>query len=181
MADPAVYWYSNLLAEDEIERLVQNIERGGLSIEHPGLHRITALRADGSQLETARPALLGRIAGVASGQDPSDYTFQWWLSADVDVICGFESLGDGIRHKYSLDGLDLEERALVVGALWQALLPLIAKTRAFLVDFHSDARELDLESLVRSGGVLSAYSWDLAVVRQSSGGEESHVLISHIR
>lgn len=92
-----------------LRRLVAGLRDIGVQIANPGTHLVTALIGEGEQVATSAEVLLDRIdlEGAA--------TFQLWFSDDTDLDCWFVLLGNGlVRHNYSLDGLNVDERQAVV-------------------------------------------------------------------
>ena len=91
-----------------VKRIVDSFSREGIVLVNSYTGRVTELAGDGEQVETTEADL---VKAAAARQE---LTFQFWLSDETDWSCGFRQIADGIvRHGYSADGLDAQERRLL--------------------------------------------------------------------
>jgi hypothetical protein len=86
-------------------RIIASFSGVGIVLVNSHTGRITELAEDGEQVETTEAGLLQAAAARP------ELSFQLWFSSDVDVSCGFRQIAPGVvRHGYSVDGLDAQER-----------------------------------------------------------------------
>lgn len=89
-----------------VRNIVDSFSRVGIVLANPSTKRITALAEDGEQVDTTE----ARLVEAAAVQP--ELAFQIWMSSSVDVGPGLKRIAPGtMRHSYSVDGLDVHERA----------------------------------------------------------------------
>jgi hypothetical protein len=90
---------------EALESIIETLGSVGITLTHPRDGRITHLVGDGEAVVVTKDELVGGLAGRPS------LTAQLWLSPDAYVACALRRLDSAVvRHFYSLDGLDTEER-----------------------------------------------------------------------
>jgi hypothetical protein len=142
------YVAERIEAGQAARRIIASFSRVGIVLVNSHTGRITELAEDGEQVETTEAGLLQAAAARP------ELSFQLWFSSDVDVSCGFRQIAPGVvRHGYSVDGLDAQERERLMQWAVDYFREAVAERTAVLL-------------VVDPPGVTADVDWD-AVVRQT--------------
>lgn len=123
-----------------LESIIETLGSVGITLTHPRDGRITHLVADGEAVVVTEDELVGGMAGRPS------LTAQLWLSPDTYVACALRPLDSGVvRHFYSLDGLDAEERHRVLEWAVDYFRRAVREDTALLVIADEEGRTADVD------------------------------------
>ncbi|QCW77467.1 hypothetical protein EQG64_08185 [Streptomyces sp. S6] len=130
MADGFIQWYREDVTTAVFAEQVDIFSEFGLKLIHPNRNAAVVLDIEGDDVLMSQEEL-----GVLIGQRIASLTFNWWLTADTNVIDTYEAVPVG-RETQTLwvDNLHPDEAQRVESAVMAAATRLPVPTRAVIVD-----------------------------------------------
>jgi hypothetical protein len=149
MSDGFLFWYQGDWTPRRARECVAGLEAAGMSLGHRKTGRITAISSAeeslGEQVDIDREALLRRVALDVE----SDFTFQYWIDVDVDVVSTVQRLApDLVVQRLYLDGLTTDQVQFVVGLVADQIRVGRGSTRGMVVDRRGDSANEDWDAIV---------------------------------
>ncbi|MER6772411.1 hypothetical protein ABT389_22000 [Streptomyces bacillaris] len=130
MADGFIQWYREDVTTAVFAEQVDIFSEFGLKLIHPNRNAAVVLDIEGDDVLMSQEEL-----GVLIGQRIASLTFNWWLTADTNVIDTYEAVPVGRETQTLwLDGLCPDEVQRVESAVMAAATRLPVPTRAVIVD-----------------------------------------------
>ncbi|MFB8123856.1 hypothetical protein ACFVG1_01365 [Streptomyces bacillaris] len=130
MADGFIQWYREDVTTAVFAEQVEIFSEFGLKLIHPNRNAAVVLDIEGDDVLMSQEEL-----GVLIGQRIASLTFNWWLTADTNVIDTYEAVPVGRETQTLwLDGLCPDEVQRVESAVMAAATRLPVPTRAVIVD-----------------------------------------------
>ncbi|MFB6902672.1 hypothetical protein ACFCWB_00140 [Streptomyces bacillaris] len=130
MADGFIQWYREDVTTAVFAEQVEIFSEFGLKLIHPNRNAAVVLDIEGDDVLMSQEEL-----GVLIGQRIASLTFNWWLTADTNVIDTYEAVPVGRETQTLwLDGLYPDEVQRVESAVMAAATRLPVPTRAVIVD-----------------------------------------------
>src|SRR5205807_7489437 len=110
MSDGFVYRYETGWSAARAADHVRDLEKRGFSLGHMKTGRITWISRDegheGEQVEADRLAILCR----AAVETEPEFSFQYWIDVDIDVLCTVMRLGPtSVVQRFYINGLNTEQ------------------------------------------------------------------------
>jgi hypothetical protein len=123
-----------------LESIIESLGSIGITLTHPRNGRITHLVGDGEAVVVTEDELVGGQA------DWARLTPQLWLSPDTYVACALRPLDSRVvRHFYSLDGLDAEERRRLLQWAVNYFRRAVREDTALLLIADEEGRTADVD------------------------------------
>ncbi len=120
--------------------IIETLGSTGITLPHPRDGRITHLVGDGEAVVVTLDELVHGQAGLAR------LTPQFWLSPDTYVACALRPLDSRVvRHFYSLDGLDAEERRRLLQWAMNYFRRAVREDTALLLIADEEGRTADVD------------------------------------
>ncbi|MFD5975183.1 MULTISPECIES: hypothetical protein [Streptomyces] len=130
MADGFIQWYREDVTTAVFAEQAEIFSEFGLKLIHPNRNAAVVLDIEGDDVLMSQEEL-----GVLIGQRIASLTFNWWLTADTNVIDTYEAVPVGRETQTLwLDGLYSDEVQRVESAVMAAATRLPVPTRAVIVD-----------------------------------------------
>ncbi|MFJ9264804.1 hypothetical protein ACIRP4_31620 [Streptomyces bacillaris] len=130
MADGFIQWYREDVTTAVFAEQAEIFSEFGLKLIHPNRNAAVVLDIEGDDVLMSQEEL-----GVLIGQRIASLTFNWWLTADTNVIDTYEAVPVGRETQTLwLDGLCPDEVQRVESAVMAAATRLPVPTRAVIVD-----------------------------------------------
>ncbi|WP_112491673.1 hypothetical protein [Streptomyces bacillaris] len=130
MADGFIQWYREDVTTAVFAEQAEIFSEFGLKLIHPNRNAAVVLDIEGDDVLMGQEEL-----GVLIGQRIASLTFNWWLTADTNVIDTYEAVPVGRETQTLwLDGLYSDEVQRVESAVMAAATRLPVPTRAVIVD-----------------------------------------------
>ncbi|MEW9508388.1 hypothetical protein [Streptomyces bacillaris] len=130
MADGFIQWYREDVTTAVFAEQAEIFSEFGLKLIHPNRNAAVVLDIEGDDVLMSQEEL-----GVLIGQRIASLTFNWWLTADTNVIDTYEAVPVGRETQTLwLDGLYFDEVQRVESAVMAAATRLPVPTRAVIVD-----------------------------------------------
>ncbi|WP_430479719.1 hypothetical protein ACQZM9_26140 [Streptomyces sp. P11-1] len=130
MADGFIQWYREDVTTAVFAEQAEIFSEFGLKLIHPNRNAAVVLDIEGDDVLMSQEEL-----GVLIGQRIASLTFNWWLTADTNVIDTYEAVPVGRETQTLwLDGLYPDEVQRVESAVMAAATRLPVPTRAVIVD-----------------------------------------------
>lgn len=130
MADGFIQWYREDVTTAVFAEQAEIFSEFGLKLIHPNRNAAVVLDIEGDDVLMSQEEL-----GVLIGQRIASLTFNWWLTADTNVIDTYEAVPVGRETQTLwLDGLYSDEVQRVESAVMAAATRLPVPTWAVIVD-----------------------------------------------
>ncbi|SCD73788.1 hypothetical protein [Streptomyces sp. DvalAA-19] len=130
MADGFIQWYREDVTTAVFAEQAEIFSEFGIKLIHPNRNAAVVLDIEGDDVLMSREEL-----GVLIGRRFASLTFNWWLTADTNVIDTYEAVPVGRETQTLwLDGLCPDEVQRVESAVMAAATRLPVPTRAVIVD-----------------------------------------------
>ncbi|MFJ9684517.1 hypothetical protein ACIRRX_02355 [Streptomyces bacillaris] len=151
MADGFIQWYREDATTAIFAEQVRLFSEFGIELIHPNRNAALVLDIEGDDVPMDQEEL-----GFLIGRRIASLTFNWWLTADTNVIDTYEAVPVGRETQTLwLDGLRPDEVRRVESAVMAAATRLPVPTRAVIVDRRgiSDPDGWDAVALYDGTGV----------------------------
>ncbi|MER7744367.1 hypothetical protein ABT013_03795 [Streptomyces bacillaris] len=130
MADGFIQWYREDVTTAVFAEQAEIFSEFGIKLIHPNRNAAVVLDIEGDDVLMSQEEL-----GVLIGRRFATLTFNWWLTADTNVIDTYEAVPVGRETQTLwLDGLCPDEVQRVESAVMAAATRLPVPTRAVIVD-----------------------------------------------
>lgn len=130
MADRFIQWYREDVTTAVFAEQAEIFSEFGIKLIHPNKNAAVVLDIEGDDVLMSQEEL-----GVLIGRRFASLTFNWWLTADTNVIDTYEAVPVGRETQTLwLDGLCPDEVQRVESAVMAAATRLPVPTRAVIVD-----------------------------------------------
>ncbi|MFJ8754589.1 hypothetical protein ACIREO_35535 [Streptomyces sp. NPDC102441] len=148
MLETYLSWYRECrMDESEFRSVTNHLAQSGLTVEHPKLGCGMLLDVAGEQVRLP----VGRILELV-GLSVGPLSMQFWLSADVDVVCEIRYVAPDTQVlTFVLGGLTESEREQATDAVQRLIRRELDRTVALLVDLGGETADADDDALVLYG------------------------------
>lgn len=165
MSNGFAFWYENDWTPQRAIERITSLDAAGLRLAHPTTGRITALSADddtaGDQIDIDRATLLERAAVEAD----HEFTFQYWIDTDVDVVCVIERLTpELVVQRLYLDGLTFKQQRFVAATVFGQIRTSTGSTRGLIIDLTGGSGNEDWDALVTGAAGRIAVCADVMIL-----------------
>ncbi|MFE7479257.1 hypothetical protein [Streptomyces sp. NPDC057552] len=130
MADGFIQWYREDVTDAVFAEQVQIFSEFGIKLIHPVKNAALVIDVEGDDVPMSQEELGGLI-----GRRFATLTFNWWLTADINVVDTYDAVPVGRETQTLwLDGLCPDQAQRVESAVIAAATRLPVPTRAVIVD-----------------------------------------------
>lgn len=130
MADGFIQWYREGASAAVFAEQVGIFSEFGIKLIHPNRNAALVLDIEGDDVPMSQEELGGLI-----GRRFATLTFNWWLTADINVVEAYEALPLGCEAQTLwVDNLNPDNARRVESAVMTAATRLPVPTRAVIVD-----------------------------------------------
>ncbi|MFF3359127.1 hypothetical protein ACFYWN_42575 [Streptomyces sp. NPDC002917] len=148
MSETYLSWYrEGRMDESDFRSVTDLLAESGMTVEHPTLGCGMLLDVVGEQVKLPPERIL-ELVGLSVGP----LCVQFWLSADVDVVCDVRYVAPDTQIlTFVLDGLTKDEHGQAEDAIQRLIQRELDRTVALLVDLGGETAEEDDDALVLYG------------------------------